>query len=310
MYGSSRRFALLIFAAIAALLVGCGGSPGGTPSRSSSQPTTLIPAKSIGLAPETARTPEGAKGGDLTIYRNGPWPLGAIHSGSAIHIDEYGLTLIENFEEVQKATYCPYWDAYGRVYTRGFGETDWSGNFGGRCISHAQAVTNLRVFVETKYQYAVRNLGVPLTQHQVDALDSFVWNLGAGIFNGTSVGSDLRGRRYYAASVAMLSYDRAGGVVLGGLVTRRHAEFRVFNTPDAPSETPAQHAAKLKRQRTAQLHADYRKRKALSRNLARSHCLHGYHGFSRSHRHFCTVERQHHGKVNRDITRLRKLGIR
>ena len=298
----------LIVIAFVAVIVGSGC--GATPPPRAPGPTTLIPAKEIGLAPETARTPEGAKGGDLTIYRNGPWPLGAVHSGSAIHIDEYGLTLIENFEEIQKATYCPYWDAYGRVYTRGFGETDWSGDFGGRCISHSQAVTNLRVFVETKYQYAVRGLGVPLTQHQVDALDSFVWNLGAGIFNGTSVGADLRSRQFYAASVAMLGYDRAGGVVLAGLVTRRHAEFRVFNTPDAPSETPAQHAAKLKRERTKRLHADYLQRRGLRSVIAQYHCSHGYRGFTHDHARKCTLWRTRGAQVNRDITRLRKLGIR
>src|SRR5437763_16484311 len=82
---------------------------------------------------ESARLPNG-------YSRALPPPPGRrLFSFEPKHISEHGLRLIENFEEVRKSTYCPYWDAYGHVWTRGFGETDWSGNFGGRCISNAQA---------------------------------------------------------------------------------------------------------------------------------------------------------------------------
>lgn len=241
MHRRSWRFALLIFAVLAATSVGlgCGASP---PPRASSPATKLIPASQIGVPLETARTPEGARGADQTHYTNAE-KLPLTLTGSSIHIDSAGLTLIENFEEVQKATYCPYWDAYGRVYTRGFGETDWSGNFGGVCISHARAESNLAYLVEADYQYAVRGLGVSFTHHQVDALDSFVWNLGAGIFTGS-----LRTAIQHHDPYPMLAYDRAGGVVLSGLARRRQDEVALFLKPEAQPESASQRRAREKRE--------------------------------------------------------------
>lgn len=189
---------------------GCGTSPE-TPS---------VPRSAIRPTLPSARVPEGARGAarDHTQFLNGPPPV-ALRGGS-IHLDHAGAVLIENFEEIQKAVYCPYWDAYGHVWTRGFGETDWGGNFGGRCITNAQATANLVYFVESKYIYAVRNLGVDLNQCQVDALASFVWNLGPGIFGG-SLGGAMRRHDWGA----ILAYDRAGGVVLSGLARRRRVEY-------------------------------------------------------------------------------------
>jgi GH24 family phage-related lysozyme (muramidase) len=71
-----------------------------------------------------------------------------------------------------------------------------------------------------------------LTQHQVDALTSFIYNVGpAGIGSGTSVGQALRRRDWRAAADHLLGWDRAGGFVLPGLKTRREAERALFLKP-------------------------------------------------------------------------------
>lgn len=221
-----RRWLLLL---CTLALAGCGASQNGSTRASATPQPSHAPLQS-------ARTPEGARGADRSHYVLGTPPLTL--TGGEIHIDAAGLALIERFEEVYKAVYCPYWDPYGGVWTRGFGETDWGGDFGGVCITHAQAEANLHYLMEADYQYAVRDLGVSFNHHQVDALDSFVWNLGAGIFTGS-----LRYAIQHYDPYPMLAYDMAGGQVLPGLVERRHAEVALFLEPEG--ESPAARRARL-----------------------------------------------------------------
>ncbi len=147
-----------------------------------------------------------------------------------MHISTAGLRLIENFEGWSSV---PYWDSYGRVWTRGYGETEGIGPHS-PWLTRAQGEANLQRLVETRYEYAIRNLSVALNQNQWDALCSFVWNLGAGIFQG-SLGALLQAKDFQGFADAMLAYDHAGGVVLQGLRTRREQERALFLRP-GPSE--------------------------------------------------------------------------
>ena len=158
---------------------------------------------------------------------------------------------------------CAYWDPYGRVWTAGFGQT--KGVYGGFCFSgRSAAEANLKRSVQAEYEWAVHAIGYPFNQHEVDALDSFAYNLGAGIFAG-SLRGDLAGGRVYAASRIMLAYDHAGGVVLAGLKTRRELEVRLLLTP-VKAPTPSRN--QLRRQ----LEHDYAYRVRLRRDLATQHC--------------------------------------
>lgn len=204
-------------------------------------------------SPESARVPDGA--------RPARPPVGAPFGLVSRHISVRGLHLIEGFEGWDS---CPYWDSYGGVWTRGYGETEGISS-GSPCISRADGELKLRRLVEARYEWALRALHVPLNQNQWDALDSFVWNLGAGIFEGTSVGADLRARNYRAAAAVMLFYDHAGGVVLAGLRTRREAEVRLFLTPVAEPACDA----RCRRVRLASLEAE---RAKIRRHLVNSGC--------------------------------------
>lgn len=177
-----------------------------------------------------------------------------------MHISENGLRLIEGFEGFSST---PYWDSYGRVWTRGFGETEGIGPNSPH-ISRAQGTANLKRLVEQRYEPAIRALGIQLNQNQWDALCSFVWNLGTGIFTG-ELRHELQTRQFKAAADRMLSYDHAGGVVLAGLERRRReemalflkgtpanslsvllpAERRLVDTYDAYSKNPSQHGRGL-----------------------------------------------------------------
>ena len=135
---------------------------------------------------------------------------------------------------------CPYYDSYGGVWTRGFGETSGIGENigpGSRCITYQEGLDRLRSIFNSHYAYAINDLNVPLNQNQFDALASFVWNLGPGSMQW-NVGRSLRDRQYYQASNEMLQYDTAGGVVLSDLVRRRHRERALFLTPDGPPPPP------------------------------------------------------------------------
>lgn len=145
-----------------------------------------------------------------------------------MNISSHGLALIESFEGY---SYNAYWDSYGRVWTVGYGETQGVGS--GSTMTRAQAQADLERRVASEYEPAIKNLGVPLNQNQFDALCSFVWNLGPGSMSW-DVGRYLRAHEYQRAADAMLEYDRAGGVVLAGLVRRRQAERALFLTAPKP----------------------------------------------------------------------------
>jgi lysozyme len=229
----------IIFAAFAvALIVGLGAC-GGSPSHHSTSPATkLIPPWSIKVPPESARTPDGAKPAL-------PPPTFSFSLGGK-HIDHAGLVLIEGFEGFSS---CPYWDAYGRVWTRGYGETEGISQ-GSPCISRAFGEANLKSRVERFYEWAIRGIGVTFNQHEWDALCSFAWNLGAGIFTGS-----LRTSLQHHNPYPLLAYDHAGGVVLEGLARRRRAEVAFFLAPE-PKVKPSR--AQLLKER-AELRADLKR---------------------------------------------------
>lgn len=153
-----------------------------------------------------------------------------------MHISQNGLLLIERFEGFSSR---PYYDPLGRVWTRGYGETEGIGP-DSPPITRAQAQKRLQQLVEARYEPAIRALDIELNQNQWDALCSFAWNLGAGIFTGTLREALTRRMWTYAAQL-MLAYDHAGGQVIPGLRTRRQDEARLFLTP-VPPYVPADEA--------------------------------------------------------------------
>jgi lysozyme len=282
--------AVILSAALLIALLTVAGCSGRSPHPS---PPVPSPAATTYTPPESARTPEGP------LNPSPPKPQAPPVSVPRLvapvkHIDPVGLRLIEGFENVYKAIYCPEYDQYGGVWDIGFGQTEGIGPHSA-CITHAQAEANLRYLVVSRYEWAIRALDVPFNEHEWDALCSFVWNLGAGIFENTTVGADLRGRQYYAATRVMLEYDHAGGVVLPGLKTRREIEVRLFLTPE-PKPKPAPLSPAEKRRLIRYWTAE------------RASTLHRYHldgcrGSSTGPK--CTALRKREHDLYRDIQRLR-----
>ena len=69
---------------------------------------------------------------------------------------------------------------------------------------------------------------VPLTQNQFDALVSFVYNLGLGCLQRSTLRKKLNRGDYQGAADELLKYNKAAGKVLRGLTRRRQAERALF----------------------------------------------------------------------------------
>lgn len=147
-------------------------------------------------------------------------------------ISNVGLGLIKSFEGCQlKAYKCP-----AGVWTIGWGTTEPVNGVRpheGMRITQAQAdkllVEHLRA-----YENAVNRLGAELNQNQFDALVSFCYNLGTGIFKG-SLENAIKNRNWSNVAAQMLLYNKArvNGklTVLKGLERRRQAESELFLKP-------------------------------------------------------------------------------
>ena len=149
-----------------------------------------------------------------------------------MRISKIGLDLIKSFEGCQlKAYKCP-----AGVWTIGWGTTEPINGVRphqGMRITQAQA-DNLLVEHLRAYENAVNRLGAELTQNQFDALVSFCYNLGTGIFKG-SLENAIRNRNWSNVASQMLLYNKArvNGklTVLKGLERRRQAESALFLKP-------------------------------------------------------------------------------
>ncbi|HEX8446828.1 MAG TPA: glycoside hydrolase family protein [Sphingomonas sp.] len=113
----------------------------------------------------------------------------------------------------------------------------------------ALLVRSLRPAVET----VRREVTVPLTQNQRDALTSLVYNIGEPNFRNSEVRRRLNQQDYAGAAEAFHMWRKSGGKVSRGLVDRRRREVAMFNRaalagtpaalPTAPSRAgvPLQH---------------------------------------------------------------------
>lgn len=93
------------------------------------------------------------------------------------------------------------------------------------------------------YAEAVRaQVKVPLNQNQFDALVSFAYNIGTNGFEGSTTLRRLNAGDYAGAAEAMRMWNKSDGAVVQGLVNRRDAEVRQFNTPAGPAAQPRETA--------------------------------------------------------------------
>ena len=134
-----------------------------------------------------------------------------------------GLSLTERFEG---CVLTAYRDQVG-VLTIGYGHTG-PDVHEGLTIAQAQAEALLAKDVQNAAACVNRAVTIALTQHEFDALVDFVFNLGAGAFEGSTLLKELNANDMTAAASQFERWDRAGGAVVAGLLRRRQAEAQLF----------------------------------------------------------------------------------
>ncbi len=144
-----------------------------------------------------------------------------------------GIELIKRFEGLELEAYQ---DIAG-IWTIGYGHTGNDVQPGMR-ISEREAEELLRRDLKPREQAVANAVKVPVNQNEFDALVSFVYNVGAGAFRGSTALKRLnRGDRVGAAD-ALTWWNKAtvGGVLreVLGLTRRRASERALFLTPDGP----------------------------------------------------------------------------
>lgn len=148
---------------------------------------------------------------------------------------EEGIKLIKKWEGFRSEAYL---DAVN-VWTIGYGTTA-KANVGinpvkGMKITEAQADTYLRLYVAREEQKILNLVKVPLNDNQLSALSSFVYNLGIGNFQSSTLLKKLNAGDYKGASAEFMKWDKVTRngqkVALKGLTNRRAEERAMFDTP-------------------------------------------------------------------------------
>ena len=139
-------------------------------------------------------------------------------------VSDRGADFVAEFEGFSSTA---YWDV--DHWSIGYGTR----SFRGETINRAEARERLERHLNETAAPAVLRLAesikLKLAQHELDALASFVYNLGEGsIGPGWTMGKAIRSRDRQRIADAVPLYDRANDERLPGLTRRRAAERAMF----------------------------------------------------------------------------------
>ena len=133
-----------------------------------------------------------------------------------------GLSLIKKYEGCKLTAYrCP-----AGVLTIGYGHT--RGVKNGMTITQGIADQLLREDI-APVEKQINDMRLELKQNQFDALVSFIFNLGVGNFNSSTLKKKIIAKASNAEIAAEFKkWTRAGGKVMPGLVKRRAEEAALW----------------------------------------------------------------------------------
>ena len=154
-------------------------------------------------------------------------------------ISDEGLRLVKSFEGYHtrlKDGSCAAYLCPARVPTIGWGCTE--GVKLGMVWTEAEAEAALRREI-AKFENAVNtSVTVEINQNEFDAMVSLAYNIGAAGFKRSSVLRRLNKGDRTGAAKAFHMWNRGGGRILAGLVSRRAREAALFLKPVAAPEEP------------------------------------------------------------------------
>lgn len=153
-----------------------------------------------------------------------------------INLSERGIALIKSFEGLRLNAYK---DVAG-VWTIGYGSTRYANGTavkqGDKLVNKAEADT---LFLNTLSAYITaihKGVRVQLTQHQFDALVSFVYNVGTGVVTTSTLFKKLNAGDYHGAADQFPLWNKITDphtgkkVTCGTLTKRREQERALFLT--------------------------------------------------------------------------------
>jgi lysozyme len=126
---------------------------------------------------------------------------------------DYGKSGLQLTKQFESHRLVAYQDSKG-VWTIGFGHT--REVFAGMTCSPIQADTWLMEDVKSVADTVNRLVRVALSQSQFDALVDFVFNVGVGHFEKSTLLRKLNARDYRGAADEFLKWDKCAGVELAG----------------------------------------------------------------------------------------------
>jgi lysozyme len=154
-----------------------------------------------------------------------------------MHLSEKGEKLIKHFESCRLEAYQ---DAK-KVWTIGWGNTSYEN---GARVKKGDKVSQWRADelfrrISQKFvnEVAFLTKGIPLLQHQFDALVSFAYNVGSdidadkvakGLADSTLLRLIIENTEHPGISAEFLKWNKSGGKVLDGLIRRRKAEAYLY----------------------------------------------------------------------------------
>jgi lysozyme len=142
-----------------------------------------------------------------------------------------GLEFIRHHEGLETRAYPDPGSADGHPWTIGVGHT--RGVKKGDTCTVEQAMVWLREDVRDAEAAVLRLVKVPLSQDQFDALVSFVFNVGAGALEKSTLLRMLNSSDYFGAAVQFERWNKNDGRVMAGLTRRRKEERDLFEVGHA-----------------------------------------------------------------------------
>lgn len=146
-------------------------------------------------------------------------------------INQEALDLIKRFEGLRLTAYQ---DSVG-VWTIGYGTTARAGigvfPKAGMTCTEAEAEAWLRAVVDKFARQVGAMITRPVTDNQFGAMVSLAYNIGPGNFSTSSVLKKTNAGDFAGAAASFALWNKAGGKVLKGLVTRRAAEAALYAKP-------------------------------------------------------------------------------
>ncbi|WBM39705.1 lysozyme [Alcaligenes faecalis] len=136
-----------------------------------------------------------------------------------------GLAILQYFESCRLEA---YWDADGKVWTIGWGDTGPDVVKGLR-ITQAEADDRLKRRLAREFVPGVlASLARPVSQAQLDAMVDLAYNIGVGAFQGSTLVRLFNAGDQAGAAEQFPRWNKSGGKVLLGLRRRRAADSARF----------------------------------------------------------------------------------